>query len=157
MQDVYDNDPFEKDQLLVRKNSNPNIYSDVGNASSAKSSKLDTSLVVSNPAHKVPPPQPKPYKSLPLKKPSSSEPPPTTEDTGSNNSGEVYEAMASTTDLVLSPSSTTVNGDIGAAKQEDKVDTSLLGKKAEVSEHATKKEPESIEGGASTGAKPYFE
>lgn len=156
VQEVYDNDPFEKDNQLVRRNSNPNVYSEVSlqaNARSGKSSKLDTSLIVSNPAHKLPVPKPKPYESLPLKKPSSSERPPT-EDTGSS-SGEEYEAMA-TTDLILSPSSTIVNGDIGA-KQEDKVDTSLPERKAGVSEDATKKEPESIDGAASTGAKPYFE
>ncbi len=89
-QDVYDNDPFEKDenQVIIRRNSNPNIYSEVN---TPKLSRPATSLIVTNPATVLM--KPKTSASKPKSPPPPSQPPPSKTDEDSN-SGEEYEDMS---------------------------------------------------------------
>ena len=74
-QEFYEVDPFESEHLSVRRDSNPNIYSEVNTEGKARESrgKLDTSLVVQNLAVSTGGNQAKPYEELPSRKPSANQ------------------------------------------------------------------------------------
>ena len=138
-QELYDNDPFETEHLSVRRDSNPNIYSEVNPEGKVRESKgkLDTSLVVLNPAASTGGNQAKPYEELPSRKPSANQnaqedsvarKPSANQNAPANNqsdeeSGEEYIDMFSPLP-VLSPSPLTIEGtgaDI-STEQKQKVD-----------------------------------
>ena len=176
-QDVYDNDPFETEQLSIRRDSNPNIYSEVNSQDKPKQkkdskAKIDTSLVVQNPvisggdqpkpyetlpsrktsANQNPPAgdhdQPKPHEKFPSRKPSANQNPPV--DSQSDESGEEYIDM--TTSVHLTSSSM-----IAAEGTDGTVSTSME-KKQEVGDDRKQEVSTSQPGGMATGGKPapYF-
>ncbi len=137
VQEVYDIDPFERDpQSIVRRDSNPNIYSDVNAQITPKLSRPISSLVVNNPGT-----------TIPTAATSKQAPPLEADAVAGCSSGEEYEDM-STSDLVKSLTSPPPGGPITLARPKA---ADPEPKSSNPEPKSSKPEPKSSE------PKPYFE